>query len=165
MLLIPPRGHRNGKHPWCNACIPGIHSCDLKLLELPPFQPPPPPKKRRPPLAGYTTYRVYTDKPMHSSTAVRYCPGLYSVRIQHWLTSPCRIWYKLHCIYLSKGSRPPISLTRTRTQQYARSEYYTQLAKMNFDDHFDLRAEEWYWFLYYVYPRYIICYNPFFTHT
>ena len=35
---------------------------------------------------------------------------------------------------------------RTHTQQYARSEHHTQLAKMSFDEIFDLTAEVYFYF-------------------
>ena len=48
------------------------------------------------------------------------------------------LWYTLNCYYYSSstvvpknGSRRPMSLMRTHTQQYARSEYHTQLAEMS----------------------------------
>ena len=38
---------------------------------------------------------------------------------------------------------------RTHNSQYARSEYHTQLAKMSFDEIFDLTAGVYFHFLYY----------------
>ena len=46
----------------------------------------------------------------------------------------------------SKGSRRPISLMRTHKPQYPRSEYHTQLAKMSFDEIFDLTAGVYFYF-------------------
>ena len=40
----------------------------------------------------------------------------------------------------SKGSRRPIFSMRIHTQQHARSEHHTQLAKMSLDEIFDLAA-------------------------
>ena len=39
-----------------------------------------------------------------------------------------------------------MSLMRTHTQQYARSEYHTQLAKMSFDKIFDLTAGVYFYY-------------------
>ena len=66
------------------------------------------------------------------------------------------IWYKLYCS--SKGSRRPISLTRTRTQYHARSEYHTQLACR---DEFrqNIRSRSWSVFLFLLYTSYIYIYS------
>ena len=63
------------------------------------------------------------------------------------LSSPCWPWCKLHCCS-SKGRRRPISLMRTHTQYYARSEGVsrTAFAKMSSDKIFDLTAGVYFYF-------------------
>ena len=60
---------------------------------------------------------------------------------RHYWEPPCGYNTRSnHRKYSCKGSRRPISLMRTHNSLCARSEYHTQLAKMSFDEIFDLTA-------------------------
>ena len=101
---------------------------------------------------------VWYDQLVHS-TAVRSCPPqngftVVSARgaIERLGERLCMTLLTLVCTYClpvasTNGSRRPISFhADMHTPQHARSEYYTQLAKMIFDKIFDLTAEVFFYF-------------------
>ena len=91
--------------------------------------------------ASYTACYVYDlqdalDKLMQFLRQLSDCVplknGFYSFRAQTDKHHPVDPGKSYMCCS-SKGSCRPVSFMRTHTQQYARSEYHTQLANMSFD--------------------------------
>ena len=101
------------------------------------------------PLTGYSTYRIHLIKvyiSLHSCQILSPSETGFFIVSAHRLTKITLL--TLIATLQLEGESPTYILNEDTQLVYARSEYHTQLAKMSFDEIFDLTAGVYFHFLY-----------------